>query len=276
MVDKSIEQIHNKLISLKPYVTDETSITESGIMDVLQKMAAVLDSHVGSGVNAHTPVAHYQSGFMTPTLLAKLYEIAGKRTYTGGGRDIMTLDPGCYYGLKFKNGPLAADDDALVTVDVSNIGDLGKQIVVIKSYTGQTYLYTEHKNSAGTNYAAPSIWTSIPRFANLWEGSLSTVGTEFTLADRIDKYTRLIFTINTNNGAIYDVTTISGGNTFKINTFQRVNTGPGMNNFEVTLTISGKSGSVTKNVSDAYNAGTAGPVVASNLGRVTKIVGVLE
>lgn len=270
------DQAHKTATSINPYIRGDQSITQMGLAETVQKMAAVLDGHIGSGVNAHTPVAHYQSGFMTPVLLAKLYEIAGKRTYTGGGRDIMTLDPGCYYGLKFKNGPLADGDDALVTVDVSQMENLGKQIVVIKSYTGQTYLYTEHKNSAGTNYAAPSIWTSIPRFANLWEGSLSTVGTNFTLADRIDKYTRLIFTINTNNGAIYDVTTISGGDTFKINTFQRENTGPGMNNFEVTLTISGTSGSVTKNVSDAYNAGTAGPVVASNLGRVTKIVGVLE
>lgn len=269
-------QAHKIVTNLSPYIKGDQAITQIGLAETVQKLATVVDSHIGSGVNAHTPVAHYQSGFMTPTLLAKLYEIAGKRTYTGGGRDIMALDPGCYYGLKFKNGPLAADDDALVTVDVSQFEDFGKQIVVIKSYTGQTYLYTEHKNSAGTNYAAPSIWTSIPRFANLWEGSLSTVGTNFTLADRIDKYTRLIFTINTNNGAVYDVTTISGGNTFKINTFQRENTGPGMNNFEITLTISGTSGSVTKNVSDAYNAGTAGPVVASNLGRVVKIVGVLE
>ena len=276
MTDKVTDQTHKTATSINPYIRGDQAITQIGLAETVQKLAAVVDSHIGSGVNAHTPVAHYQSGFMTPTLLAKLYEIAGKRTYTGGGRDIMTLDPGCYYGLKFKNGPLAADDDALATVDVSKFEDFGKQIVVIKSYTGQTYLYTEHKNSAGTNYAAPSIWTSIPRFANLWEGSLSTVGTKFTLADRIDKYTRLIFTINTNNGAVYDVTTISGGDTFKINTFQRENTGPGMNNFEVTLTISGKSGSVTKNVSDAYNAGTAGPVVASNLGRVVKIVGVLE
>ncbi|MCG7196509.1 hypothetical protein [Pediococcus pentosaceus] len=276
MTDKVTDQTHKTATSINPYIRGDQAITQIGLAETVQKLAAVVDSHIGSGVNAHTPVAHYQSGFMTPMLLAKLYEIAGKRTYTGGGRDIMTLDPGCYYGLKFKNGPLAADDDALATVDVSKFEDFGKQIVVIKSYTGQTYLYTEHKNSAGTNYAAPSIWTSIPRFANLWEGSLSTVGTKFTLADRIDKYTRLIFTINTNNGAVYDVTTISGGDTFKINTFQRQNTGPGMNNFEVTLTISGTSGSVTKNVSDAYNAGATGPVVASNLGRVVKIVGVLE
>ncbi|WP_285110021.1 hypothetical protein [Pediococcus sp. AC40] len=277
MANKSINNpAHDIVNSLTPYVNRDQAITEMGMMEAIQKLAAVVDAHIGSGVNAHTPVSRYQAGFMTRDLWLKFYEIAGKRTYTGGGKDIMALEPGKYYGLKYKNGPLAADDDAIVTVDVSEIEGMGKQISVIKSYTGQAYFYTEHTNGAGTNYNAPSVWTAIPRLATLWEGSMTTVGTNFTLADKIEKYTRLIFTINSNNGAFYDVTTPAVGNTFKINAIQHQNTHLGMNNFEVTLTISGDSGSITKNVSDAYNEGTAGPVAASNLASIRKIVGVVQ
>lgn len=277
MANESINNpAHDIVNSLTPYVNRDQTITEMGMMETIQKLAAVVDAHIGSGVNAHTPVSRYQAGFMTRDLWLKFYEIAGKRTYTGGGRDIMALEPGKYYGLKYKNGPLAADDDAIVTVDVSEIEGMGKQISVIKSYTGQTYFYTEHTNGAGTNYNAPSVWTAIPRLATLWEGSMTTVGTNFTLADKIGKYTRLIFTINTNNGAVYDVTTPAVGNTFKINTVQHQNSHLGMNNFEVTLRIDGDSGSITKNVSDAYNEGTAGPVAASNLASIRKIVGVVQ
>lgn len=277
MANESINNpAHDIVNSLTPYVNRDQAITEMGMMEAIQKLAAVVDAHIGSGVNAHTPVSRYQAGFMTRDLWLKFYEIAGKRTYNGGGQDIMALEPGKYYGLKYKNGPLAADDDALVTVDVNEIEGIGKQIIVIKSYTGQVYLYTQHTNGAGTNYNAPSVWTAIPRLATLWEGSMTTVGTNFTLADKIEKYTRLIFTINTNNGALYDIATPSVGNTFKINAIQHQNTHLGMNNFEVTLTISGDSGSITKNVSDAYNEGTAGPVAASNLASIRKIVGVVQ
>ncbi|WPQ69026.1 hypothetical protein [Weissella paramesenteroides] len=276
MTDTANESVHEVIASLNPYIEGNQSITKLDLTEAVQKLATVLDAHIGSGVNAHTPVSRYQAGFMTRDLWLKFYEIAGKRTYNGSGQDIMALEPGKYYGLKYKNGPLAADDDAIVTVDVSEIEGMGKQISVIKSYTGQTYFYTEHTNGAGTNYNAPSVWTAIPRLATLWEGSMTTVGTNFTLADKIGKYTRLIFTINTNNGAVYDVTTPAVGNTFKINTVQHQNSHLGMNNFEVTLRIDGDSGSVTKNVSDAYNEGTAGPVVASNLASIRKIVGVVQ
>ncbi|MEE6669702.1 hypothetical protein [Pediococcus acidilactici] len=276
MTDTANESVHEVIASLNPYIEGNQSITKLGLTEAVQKLATVLDAHIGSGVNAHTPVSRYQAGFMTRNLLLKLYETAGKRTYIGGGKDIMTLEPGKYYGLKYKNGPLATDDDALVTVDVNEIEGIGKQIIVIKSYTGQVYLYTQHTNNAGTNYNAPSVWTAIPRLATLWEGSMTTVGTNFTLADSIVKYTRLIFTINTNNGAFYDVTTPAVGNTFKINAVQHQNSNLGMNNFEVTLNINGDSGSIAKNVSDAYNQGTAGPVAASNLASIRKIVGVVQ
>lgn len=276
LTDTANESVHEVIASLNPYIEGNQSITKLGLTEAVQKLATVLDAHIGSGVNAHTPVSRYQAGFMTRDLWLKFYEIAGDRTYTGGGRDIMALEPGKYYGLKYKNGPLAADDDAIVTVDVSKIADMGKQITVIKSYTGQVYFYTEHINGAGTNFNAPSIWTTIPRLATLWEGSVTTVGTKFTLNDKIVKYTRLIFTINTNNGAFYDIATPSVGNTFKINTVQHQNSNLGMNNFEVTLNINGDSGSIAKNVSDAYNQGTAGPVAASNLASIRKIVGVVQ
>jgi hypothetical protein len=276
LANKSNKSAHEIATSLTPYIKGDQAITKLGLTETIQKLAAVVDAHIGSGVNAHTPVSRYQAGFMTRDLWLKFYEIAGKRTYTGGGRDIMALEPGKYYGLKYKNGPLATDDDALVTVDVNEIEGIGKQIIVIKSYTGQVYLYTQHTNNAGTNYNAPSVWTAIPRLATLWEGSMTTVGTEFTLKDKIGKYTRLIFTINSNNGAVYDVTTPTVGDTFKINTVQHQNSHLGMNNFEVTLKIDGDSGSITKNLSDAYNEGTAGPVAASNLASIRKIVGVVQ
>lgn len=275
MADKLNDSAHEIVTSLNPYIKGDQAITELGLTEAVQKLATVVDAHIGSGVNAHTPVSRYQAGFMTRDLWLKFYEIAGKRTYTGGGRDIMALEPGKYYGLKYNNGPLATDDNALVTVDVNEIEGIGKQIVVIKSFTGQTYLYTQHTNGAGTNYNAPSVWTAIPRLATLWEGSMTTVGTNFTLADKIVKYSRLIFTINSNNGVVYDVTTIAAGDTFKINAVQHQNTHLGMNNFEITLSITGDSGSITKNVSDAYNEGTAGPTAATNLASIRKIVGVL-
>ncbi|MDE3751886.1 hypothetical protein [Pediococcus pentosaceus] len=278
MVDKSIDQTRNILTTLKPYVVGDISFTESGIIDALQKIAAVLDAHIGSGVSAHTPVSRYQAGFMTRDLWLKFYEIAGGRTYVGGGRDILELEPGKYYGLKFKNGPLVGtdDEDATVTVDVSEIEGLGKQILVIKSFTGQTYLYTTHTNGAGTNFNAPSVWTSIPRFANLWEGSLTTVGTKFNLKDDISKYTRLIFTINTGNGATNDISLPSVGNIFNVDTIKRHNSTVGLNVYEVGLNITGKTGSVIKNVSDAINEGGGGPVATSDVATIRKIVGVLE
>lgn len=276
MTDKSNESAHEIVTSLSPYIKGDQALTQMGLAEAVQKLATVVDAHIGSGVNAHTPVSRYQAGFMTRDLWLKFYEIAGKRTYTGGGRDIMALEPGKYYGLKYKNGPLADNDDAIVTVDINEIEGIGKQILVIKSFTGQTYLYTTHTNNAGTNYNAPIVWTAIPRLATLWEGSVTTVGTKFTLNDKIVKYTKLIFTINTNNGAVYDVTIPMVGNTFKINAVQHQISHIGMNNFEVTLAIDGDSGSITKNVSDAYNEGVAGPSVASNLASIRKIVGVLQ
>lgn len=276
MTDKSNELAHEIATSLTPYLKGDQALTQMGLAEAVQKLATVVDAHIGSGVNAHTPVSRYQAGFMTRPLWLKFYEIAGKRTYTGGGRDIMALEPGKYYGLKYKNGPLADNDDAIVTVDINEIEGIGKQILVIKSFTGQTYLYTTHTNNAGTNYNAPIVWTAIPRLATLWEGSVTTVGTKFTLNDKIVKYTKLIFTINTNNGAVYDVTIPIVGNTFKINAVQHQISHIGMNNFEVTLAIDGDSGSITKNVSDAYNEGVAGPSVASNLASIRKIVGVLQ
>ena len=225
---------------------------EEKLATAVQQLAAKMSAHEGSGDNAHTPVGRYQAGFMTPEMLKDLQAAQGERIYTGGGRDLLALPIGHYYGLKYKNGPFPETDDATVTVDISEIransDTVARQYLVIKSLTGEMFTFTQHFD--GTIKASPAIWTAIPRYAVLFTGSVSAVGTKITLTDSIFKYKRLIFELDTNNGGKYNISMsrYTSDGVFNVDFIKKHNNGTvGFRVYDLSIEIIGSTGKILSN-----------------------------
>lgn len=232
---------------------------EEKLAKAVQQLSGKMGAHIGSGDEAHTPVSTYQAGFMTPEMLKNLQESQGNRTYTGGGRDILTLPAGHYYGLKYKNGPFPETDDSTLTVDITEVkatsGAIARQYLVIKSLTGELFTFTQHYNN--TNANSPAVWTEIPRYAKLFSGKAQDVGTEITLMDSVNKYKRLIFELDTNNAGKYDITMsryVSNG-IFNIDFIKKHNNGGiGFRVYDISIQLSGTTGTILSNSTVVQNS----------------------
>lgn len=225
---------------------------EEKLVTAVQQLSAKMSAHEGSGDEAHTPVGRYQAGFMTPEMLNNLQAAQGERIYSGGGVDLFTLKPGHYYGLKYKNSPLPETDDSTVTVDITEVtannGKVARQYLFIKSLTGEMFTFTQH--FGGTNVSSSAIWTAIPRYAVLFTGAVSEVGTKITLTDSIFKYKRLIFELDTNNGGKYNISMsrYTSDNVFNVDFIKKQNDGTvGFRVYDLSMEIVGSTGTILSN-----------------------------
>ncbi|AYH91851.1 hypothetical protein [Lactobacillus phage Sabazios] len=84
----------------------------SEIYDVVRKLKAQLDEHIGSNGSAHLPATQDTSGFLSAT---DKYLLDSRGSYANGldptkSYDVLTLDFGLYVNRNFTNAPNSVDD----------------------------------------------------------------------------------------------------------------------------------------------------------------------
>lgn len=87
-------------------------MNNSEIYDVVRKLKAQLDEHIGSNGSAHLPATQDTSGFLSAT---DKYLLDSRGSYANGldptkSYDILTLDFGLYVNRNFTNAPSSVDD----------------------------------------------------------------------------------------------------------------------------------------------------------------------
>lgn len=83
-----------------------------------------------------------------------------KRVSIPQNTDILNLNPGRYEGVNLVNSPLSSDDSSLLEIDITiSPTDYRKQIIAIKSFSGETYLRTIHTD--GTPTSGTNGWKQI-------------------------------------------------------------------------------------------------------------------
>lgn len=162
-----------------------------------------IQSHIGSGDQAHLPVSSEHAGFMTPALLHNQQLASGNRVWLAAGDDVLTLAPGHYIGTNFKNSAFPNSPGSIVIVDITDAtggnGSDYRQIVQMLSVNGEIRVMNLHGNSTLT----PKGYSTIERVEPLWTGSVDAVGTTLTLTDTI------------NNMSAVRITTYNGGGSYK-------------------------------------------------------------
>lgn len=141
-----------------------------GIKNV-EKMASVLDHHVGSGGKAHLPATEKSNGFATPKLVADAKMGAGKRQGKPTGTDVLTLEPGKYEITGAKNNPYGEDNAALIEYDISGSPDNSgrRQIRAIASVNGDVWYRTVH--TGGDPSTGTEGWEKEAILTPFWQGN---------------------------------------------------------------------------------------------------------
>lgn len=164
-----------------------------------------LGSHIGSGGDAHMLVDREHSGFMSPTMYLWLFDAIGYRRNIPDQTDIFKLAPGHYIGTNLKN---AAALTGLVTVDIYAYRQYYYQYVVIDSASGKLFHHTIHIGGNGkVNEYAPTDWSSIHKYTNIWSGRMDQEGTTAKFSETADNYRFLRITIDNQVGQIEQIVT---------------------------------------------------------------------
>lgn len=161
-----------------------------------------IQSHIGSGDQAHLPVSSEHAGFMTPDLLHNQQLASGNRQWLDVGTDVQTLAPGHYVGTDIQNSAFPDSPGAIVLVDVTDAtgvdGSDYRQIVQMLSVNGEIRVMNLHGKSTLT----PKGYSTIERVEPLWTGSVDTVGTTLTLADTIANMSAVRVTTDNGGGGV--------------------------------------------------------------------------
>lgn len=139
------------------------------IKDV-EKIASVLDHHVGSGGKAHLPATEKSNGFATPELFNDAKMGAGKRRGKPAGTDVLTLESGKYEISGAKNNPYGDDNAALIEYDISESTDNSgrRQIRAITSVNGDIWYRTVH--TGGDPTTGTEGWGKEAILTPIWQG----------------------------------------------------------------------------------------------------------
>lgn len=246
---------------------------DADLVEVLNRLNSRLDEHVGSnGKSQHLPADVDRSGFMTPEQVLDLNEALGKRTKLDEGTDVLTLQPGKYWGINLVNSSYQSGDDGILMVDVAKAGDNYVQIKEWESVFGRLKTRTIHKNKDGENYSAPSGWATNERISLLWQGDVSTVGTTVVLNDLYTNYDKLIIYTDNHNGGIKGHKVLIRESMTLTDT-QNFNGSPYADSYEVSLSLDKKSCKIT--FSNHLTIGSNGVTsVTTDLLSILKIEGV--
>ncbi|MBM6644313.1 hypothetical protein [Pediococcus acidilactici] len=141
-----------------------------GIENV-QKIANVLDHHVGSGGKAHLPATEKSNGFATPELVNDAKMGAGKRQGKPAGTDVLMLEPGKYEISGAKNNPYGDGNAALIEYDISGSTDNSgrRQIRAITSVNGDIWYRTVH--TGGDPTTGTEGWGKEAILTPIWQGN---------------------------------------------------------------------------------------------------------
>lgn len=161
-----------------------------------------IQSHIGSGDQAHLPVSSEHAGFMTPDLLRDQQLASGNRQWLDADTDVQTLVPGHYIGTNIKHSAFPNSPGAIVLVDVTDAtgvdGSDYRQIVQMLSVNGEIRVMNLH----GKSTSAPKGYSTIERVEPLWTGNVDTVGTTLTLADTITNMSAVRITTDNGGGGV--------------------------------------------------------------------------
>lgn len=143
-----------------------------GIENV-QKIANVLDHHVGSGGKAHLPATENSNGFATPELVNDSKMGAGKRQGKPAGTDVLTLEPGKYEIAGAKNNPISDSDMSFIEYDieVDPYEETRRQITATVSVSGYRYVRIIH--TGGDPTTGTGGWEKEAVLTPIWQGNVN-------------------------------------------------------------------------------------------------------
>lgn len=142
------------------------------IAKTVKQLFRMINHHIGSGGEAHSPVTSLVAGFMTPGMYKNLEEIFTQRETIPAGTDILTLSPGFYEGGDILNHPDFGPTTPSTRISQFNVtnGLAGrKQIEVIDSFSNRRFTRTIHTD--GTITDKQPGWAQIQQFTTLWSGN---------------------------------------------------------------------------------------------------------
>lgn len=164
------------------------------------------------------------------------------------------------------NSPVA--DDSIVYYDVRTIDVTHKMIFAMQSVTGKIYIRNVHDDNNGS----PSGWSYVPRYTQLWSGYVGDIGAKLTLTEDVSKYVDIRVLLDNGNGhQMYQTVRKSTASEVCLTDTHTWTTG--YNNFEMKISLSGKTITILSNVNINVNLKGEGTSMESAV-KIKQIEGV--
>lgn len=201
----------------------------------IKEIYYAVKSHIGSNTDdAHLPADEMHNGFMTRQHVQDLKQAQGQyltpNNINPKELDILKLPVGRWFSTGWTNSPDGTADSFMVEVLIST--DNRKLIRAMSTITGEMW---EYNKSPESYVIYPDGWTKQERIKELWDGSVSEVGTQINLSDNLNNYHKLRVTLNYTGGYTMITSTITSENHFDFSNTLGSDATPGVINGKIIL-----------------------------------------
>lgn len=242
------------------------------IARALQDLSNRLDIHIGAGNSEHMIADNDCDGFMSTEQVKKLGYAMGDKLVMPAGTDIFKLPPGHYAGAGFKGG--TQTDAAWEIIDIYRSTDSYWQYWETLSYSGEVFFQNRHLGGDGAwNNGSYNGWQKIEKYAPLWSGNLSKVGTEITMVDEWRKFSSFRITVD-NHNAFQQAITVKRAEVVSPTICNLEANGITKDMFEASIKFNGKKATLIENIHNRFDS-TMDYAVTDSVLNIMSIEGVI-